>query len=255
MQALDRAGCNIIAGHYANRGHRVHARWKLAHDPVYAVTAELLRHARLPLLDIGCGIGLLGQYLHAAGVLSNYIGLDRDARKITAALAAARQGGFEQRVQLSSADVATLPASRGHVALLDVLHYLPADRQHALLMTAATRLAPDGILVIRNVLREPNWRFHATRLEEFFLCASGWIPGGAQHYPTADEVRAPLESAGLHVRIESLRGRTPYNSYLIVAQPHRGADSSAATRHPFRLAVAKADAAPIDQLYSAAQSL
>jgi hypothetical protein len=27
-----------------------------------------------------------------------------------------------------------------------------------------------------------------------------------------------LEDAGLDVRIESLRGRTPFNSYLIVAQ-------------------------------------
>lgn len=255
MQALDRASCNIIAGHYANRGHRIHARWKLAHDPVYAVTAELLQHARLPLLDIGCGIGLLGQYLHAVGVLSSYIGLDHDARKITAALAATRQGRFEQSVQLSSADVATLPTARGHVALLDVLHYLPADRQHSLLMSAATLLAPNGILVIRNVLREPNWRFHATRLEEFFLSVSGWIPGGAQHYPTAAEVCGPLESAGLDVRIESLRGRTPYNSYLIVAQPRHGADSSAVTTHPFRLAGTKADAAPLDRLYSSAQSL
>jgi hypothetical protein len=55
-------------------------------------------------------------------------------------------------------------------------------------------------------------------VEEFFLRVSGWIPGGAQHYPDADEVRRPLEAAGLVVRIASLRGRTPFNSYLLVAQ-------------------------------------
>jgi hypothetical protein len=49
---------------------------------------------------------------------------------------------------------------------------------------------------------------------------SGWIPGGAQHYPTADELRAPLENAGLDVRVEPLRGSTPFNSYLIVGRPH-----------------------------------
>jgi 2-polyprenyl-3-methyl-5-hydroxy-6-metoxy-1,4-benzoquinol methylase len=220
MQLLDRATRNIIASHYSHRGHRLHARWKLANDPAYATAADLLGHSSLPLLDIGCGIGLLGQYLHAAGALSHYIGVDHDPRKIQAALTAARHGQFEQRMQLHCADVATLPPISGHVALLDVLHYLPADRQLALLQTATTHLAPNGVLVIRNVLREPNWRFHATRLEEFFLQASGWIPGGAQHYPTADELRTPLENAGLLVDITSLRGRTPYNSYLILARPH-----------------------------------
>ncbi|CAM5596585.1 SAM-dependent methyltransferase OS=Rhodanobacter lindaniclasticus OX=75310 GN=B1991_08870 PE=4 SV=1 [Rhodanobacter lindaniclasticus] len=110
---------------------------------------------------------------------------------------------------------------QGHVALLDVLHYLPAARQPVLLRDAARHLSPQGWLILRNVLREANWRFHATRVEEFFLRASGWIPGGAQHYPSADEVRAPLEQAGLEVRIEPLRGRTPFNSYLVVARHRR----------------------------------
>ncbi len=107
---------------------------------------------------------------------------------------------------------------RGHVAILDVLHYLSANDQQTLLQEAIRHLAPQGRLIIRNVLREANWRFHATRVEEFFLHASGWIRGGPQHYPSVDELRAPLERGGLEVSIESLRGHTPFNSFLIVAQ-------------------------------------
>lgn len=225
MQVLDRATRNAIASHYSHPGHRLHARWKLANDPAYAATADLLRHSTLPLLDIGCGIGLLGQYLHAVDAPAYYIGVDHDAGKIESARAAARHGGFEQAMQLSCTDIATLPSVHGHVALLDVLHYLPVERQLPLLQAATTHLASSGMLVIRNVLCEPNWRFHATRLEEFFLYASGWIPGGAQHYPTVDELRRPLEAASLEVRITSLRGHTPYNSYLIVARPRRRGDS------------------------------
>ena len=70
------------------------------------------------------------------------------------------------------------------------------------------------------MLREPNWCFRATWIEEYFLRVSGWIPGGAQHYPTADKLCAPLENAGLDERIEPLRGHTPVNSYLIVTRPH-----------------------------------
>lgn len=195
-----------------------YVRGKLASDPVYAASAAVFADNPLPLLDIGCGIGLLGQYLHACGHAAPYLGLDHDERKIAAGQGAARRAGLADAIQLRCTDAHDLPPMQGHVALLDVLHYLPAPAQLTLLQQAVRHLAPQGRLIIRNVLREANWRFHATRVEEFFLRVSGWIPGGAQHYPDADEVRRPLEAAGLAVRIQSLRGHTPFNSYLVVAQ-------------------------------------
>ncbi|TAM61002.1 MAG: class I SAM-dependent methyltransferase [Rhodanobacter sp.] len=218
---MDRAARHRIARLYDNRLQRLYVRSKLANDPVYAATAALVGGSDLPLLDIGCGIGLLGQYLNAQGHLPPYLGLDHDKHKVAAGRHALQRAGLDAVMTLRHADVAELPSAQGHVALLDVLHYLSAMQQLTLLQAAARHLAPQGCLIIRNVLREPNWRFHATRLEEFFLRTSGWIPGGAQHYPTASELRSPLENAGLDVRIQSLRGRTPFNSYLIVARPHR----------------------------------
>ena len=210
-----------IARLYHGHLQRSYVRGKLASDPVYAAVAARIGGTALPLLDIGCGIGLLGQYLHAQGHDQPYLGLDHDPRKIAAGQRAAQRAGLDAVMRLQHADVAELPPQQGHVALLDVLHYLPAARQPTLLRDAARHLSPQGLLIIRNVLREANWRFHATRVEEFFLRASGWIPGGAQHYPSADEVRAPLEQAGLEVHIESLRGHTPFNSYLVVARHSR----------------------------------
>ncbi|HXD38269.1 MAG TPA: class I SAM-dependent methyltransferase [Rhodanobacter sp.] len=215
---MDRQSQRRIASLYQGRLQRGYVRGKLASDPVYAASAALLAGNPLPLLDIGCGIGLLGQYLHASGHTAAYLGVDRDARKIIAGQRAAERGGLAAAIQLRCADAHDLPPMQGHVALLDVLHYLPATAQQTLLLQAIRHLAPQGRLIIRNVLREANWRFHATRVEEFFLRASGWIPGGAQHYPDADELRQPLEAAGLTVRMEPLRGRTPFNSYLVVAR-------------------------------------
>jgi len=216
-QLLGRSQRRAIARCYTGVGHQQYVRWKLAFDPVYAAMAGLPGNKSLPLLDIGCGLGLLGHYLEGMGRLSDYVGLDHDLRKIKAAQAAAHSAGLDRKMQFLQTDASCLPAVRGDVALLDVLHYLSASAQQALLDSAVQHLAPHGRLVIRNVLREPNWHFHITRLEEFFLCRSGWIPGGALHYPTAMELRAPLEHAGLEVHIEPLRGHTPFNSYLIVA--------------------------------------
>lgn len=216
-----------IATLYDGHLQRAYVRGKLAADPVYAAVATVLAGSMLPLLDIGCGIGLLGQFLHAQGHLATCLGIDHDPRKITAGQRAAERAGLATTIDLRCAKVRDLPPIQGHVAILDVLHYLPAADQHTLLQEAIRHLAPQGRLIIRNVLRERNWRFHATRVEEFFLRASGWIPGGPQHYPTAGELRAPLERAGLDVCIEPLRGRTPFNSYLIVAQRNHGADRPA----------------------------
>ena len=218
MHLLDPAAREAIAAHYARRRHRSYARWKLARDPAYAATAALLKDSALPLLDVGCGIGLLGHYLHASGARVSYKGVDHDPFKIDTAMAAARRAGLEHELQLQCADATILPPTCGHVVLLDILHYMSSARQQALLKTITSHLAPGGLLVIRNVLSEPNWRFHATRLEEFFLWIIGWIPGGVQHYPHAGELREPLEKAGLVVHIAPLRGHTPYNSYLLVAR-------------------------------------
>ncbi|TAN19132.1 MAG: class I SAM-dependent methyltransferase [Rhodanobacter sp.] len=214
---MDRTARELIARRYDGWLQRNHVRWKLRVDPAYAATAAIITRTPLPLLDIGCGLGLLGQYLNAGRNAQSYVGLDHDHRKILAGQRAAHRGGLDVVVELQHADANELPAVHGHVALLDVLHYLDARRQRSLLKAATEHLTADGCLVIRSVLREPNWRFHATRVEEFFLRTSGWIPGGAQHYPTAAELRGPLEDAGLEVGIRPLRGRTPYNSYLIVA--------------------------------------
>ncbi|OOG40719.1 class I SAM-dependent methyltransferase [Rhodanobacter sp. C05] len=218
---MDRNTRARITSLYDTRLQRGYVKGKLASDPVYAATAALLAGTQLPLLDIGCGLGLLGHFLHAQGHRQPYVGLDHDVRKINAAQRAVHRAGLDAVMSLRHGDATAFPTLHGHVTLLDVLHYLPREQQQALLLMATRQLAPQGILIIRNVLREPNWRFQATRLEEFFLRTSGWIRGGVQHYPSADELRGTLESAGLDVHIESLRGRTPFNSYLIVAQPHR----------------------------------
>jgi 2-polyprenyl-3-methyl-5-hydroxy-6-metoxy-1,4-benzoquinol methylase len=192
--------------------------FKLLMDPVYAAAAEQLDSSELPLIDIGCGMSLLAHYLHDRDQLPRYLGFDHDRRKIEAGKAAASRGGLPERLELHCRGAATLKGVRGNVALLDVLHYLPREQQALVLQVAADRVAPGGQLIMRNVVREPNWRFHATVMEEHVLRATGWMRVGAQYYPTAAEIRAPLEAAGLIVHMRPLRGRTPFNSFLITAR-------------------------------------
>jgi len=216
---MDRRALKQIANCYRTRAQRGYAYGKLSGDPVYGMTASLFAEQALPVLDIGCGMGLLGHFLHACGYHQRYLGLDHDERKIAAGNHAIQRAGLDAVMSLQLGDAADIPPVLGHVALLDVLHYLPAERQHALLLAAARQLAPNGSLVIRSVLKAPHWRFQITRVSEFFLHSSGWIRGGAKHYPSAAELTGVLEQAGLDVQVKPLHGRTPFNSYVIVGTP------------------------------------
>lgn len=218
---MDRLSRQRIANYYDGHFQRGYVRGKLASDPVYAATAASIGSTRLPLLDIGCGIGLLGMFLHAQGALNGYLGVDHDERKIAAGRAAATRAQLASELDLRVSEADALPDVRGHVALLDVLHYLSGDAQQRLLAAAAERVAPDGALIIRTVLREDNWRFQVTRAEEVWLRVSGLIRGGVKHYPEAEELCGPLRANGFQVELRTMYGSTPFNSYLIVGRRAR----------------------------------
>lgn len=204
-----------IAQRFARRSHAGYARGKLRHDPVFAAAATWIDGGTIPLLDIGCGLGLLGFYLRECGWHGTYHGLDFDAGKIAAARDAA--AGLVQ-FRLDDQRAQSLPAFSGHVALLDVLHYLPRAEQAALLQEAAARVAPGALLIVRSVLRTPGWRFRLTQLEERFIHAIGWIASPALHFPTREEIDAPLQVAGLSAQVQPLWQGTPFNSFAIIAR-------------------------------------
>jgi hypothetical protein len=104
------------------------------------------------------------------------------------------------------------------VAILDVLQYLPAPAQKRLLEDVIAMLTPDARLVIRTGLVDGSRRGLVSRIGDRAANLVGWMQSTPRFYPTADDLRAPLEDAGLQVTIEPLWGRTPFNNWLVVAR-------------------------------------
>lgn len=215
--AADRDIARRVASRYRRPWHRDYARAKLRMDPVYDAVAEVV-DGEQPLLDIGCGLGLLGFYLRERGWRGDYLGVDFDASKVAEAR---RAVNGEANLVCDDGIAQRLPPFHGHVALLDVLHYLGRDEQSALLREAAARIAPGAALVVRSVLRDRGWRFRATVVEEWFLYAVRWMRSPAKHYPLRADIEQPLLDAGLAVDVHPLWGRTPFNSFVIVARRPR----------------------------------
>ncbi len=211
-----RALIRSIAARFGRRGYRSYARGKLRFDPAYAAVAALIANSDNAVFDIGCGLGLLGFYLRGIGFRGRYRGIDFDAPKIAEARRVALAYGVD--LAFDDNDANMLPAFLGNVVMLDMLHYLPAAEQQHLLREAAARTGPGALLIVRNVLRERSWRFQATRIEEYFLHAARWMRSPARHYPDRNEIEGTLAAAGLDVEVRPLWGKTPFNSYVIIAR-------------------------------------
>ncbi|KLI98506.1 methyltransferase [Luteimonas sp. FCS-9] len=199
-----------------NRYDYYYTLTKLRTDPLYPGVLQALRPTAAPVLDLGCGLGLLAHALHADGQALTYAGVDIDAAKIRRGREVAARAGLAD-VRLDVLDLAAgLPAHRGSVAILDVLQYLTHERQRALLDEAIAMLVPGARLVIRSGLADDSTRSRTSRITDRLANLAGWMQERARSYPTADGLRAQLEGAGLQTTLRPLYGDTPFNNWLIV---------------------------------------
>jgi 2-polyprenyl-3-methyl-5-hydroxy-6-metoxy-1,4-benzoquinol methylase len=214
--ALTRNDCQQIASFCEGRWDYFYVRSKLRSDPVYSAVVREIAASELPVLDIGCGIGLLSQYLRATGHRAPVIGFDYDGRKITSAKFVAKRSGH-QDLSFSAGDARSgLPEFSGHVVILDILQFFTHDEQNALLSAAAARVAPGGKLIIRSTLRDDSWRYRMTVFGDHFAKITSWMKAAPTWYPDAQQMREVLGNAAMDVRLQPLWGGTPFNNYFII---------------------------------------
>ncbi len=201
-----------------NRYDYYYTRTKLRTDPLYPGVLDALRGNHAPLLDLGCGLGLLAHALRRDGQRMDYVGVDIDAPKIERARRIADRVGLEG-VRFDVVDLAAgYPPHHGSVAILDVLQFLTREQQAALLDAAIAMLAPGALLVMRAALDDGGTRIRRTRFGDRFAALTGWMPDRPRHYPTVEELRARFDAAGLPVEIQPWFGNTPFNNWMVLAR-------------------------------------
>jgi 2-polyprenyl-3-methyl-5-hydroxy-6-metoxy-1,4-benzoquinol methylase len=204
--------CERVAALFDARWLRHYVGSKLRSDPVFQAAFELLKDSPEPLLDVGCGVGLLAFYLRERGVDAPVVGVDTDSRKIRQGIAAARR---YRAIEFIEHDVRkALPSFSGNVALLDVIHYLAPADQRALLEELARRVAPGGLLVLRDAPRESTARFWATYAGEVFAQTISWNIGAPLHFPTRASMDAAFAPEEFTRGEQPAWGGTPFNNRL-----------------------------------------
>jgi len=217
----------IDAGRYAWH----FARGKLRHDPVFF---SLLRLGLLPdrgdLLDLGCGQGILLSLLKTAKeeyragrwprgwpqppLNLRLRGMELSERRVRAAQRAL--GGAAQVIQGDVRDL-ELPQS-SVITIFDVLFYLEIEEQRHLLDKVAGALEQGGLLLVRETDSGGGFAFAMSRWSERFAAVLRGDFRQREHYRSAPEWTAELESRGFSLDVQPMSAGTPFSNFLFVAR-------------------------------------
>jgi 2-polyprenyl-3-methyl-5-hydroxy-6-metoxy-1,4-benzoquinol methylase len=190
------------AGEYS-RAFRGLPRLLTAHRPRICPFERLVDAipAQSSVLDIGCGNGLLLYLLARAGRLREGIGVDIRRDAIDAGNAALRGFGVDQASLRVAGEPASWPRQAfDAVAMIDVMHHVPPERQRETLAAACAMVRPSGLLVYKDMARSPAWAAWANRAHDLLL-ARQWI-----HYLPIAEVESGAVGSNMRlVRSDSVR--------------------------------------------------
>ena len=140
-----------LAALYDRRSLQGYVRWKVRTDPAYSAVREVLRGRLQPVLDLGCGVGLLPLYLRERGHIAPMLGIDFDQRKIDVARTAAQ--GYDD-IEFIAGDAREPLSPDRDVVMLDILHYFDSASQQTILANAARAAGEGGVIVIRQGIRD-----------------------------------------------------------------------------------------------------
>ena len=215
--APDRLGPRLLSLYRATPLRvRAHVRVRWATCPFRAVAVEL--PASGPILEVGCGHGLLSLFLALASPDRRVTGVDVDGEKLTAARAAADAGGLPVTFDVVAGPELP-PGPWAGTAIIDVLYLLAADEQRALLRSCAQQLAPGGVLAVKEMAPVPRWKATWNAVQETAAVkVLGITAGDNLTFLPPAELAAAMTAAGLEVHDRPLDRGYPHPHHLLVGR-------------------------------------
>lgn len=132
-----------------------YARWRWRLCVFETIEHFITKSARV--VDIGCGYGLLANYISSKSEERQVLGLDGSKRRIEMAKGA---GQDIKNVTFAVKDISNIELDNFDVAIMsDFLHHLSFDCQKRLLDKIASNLKSGSRLIILEVDRKPWWKY------------------------------------------------------------------------------------------------
>jgi SAM-dependent methyltransferase len=179
-----------------DRWLRGYGKSKVRRDQLYPAALPLIPPGAT-VLDLGCGIGLLGLLLEARGLHNDTLGIEWDPAK---ARFGQRLADGKGRARIVCGDLFQVPwPPCTVVAVLDVLHYLPAARQRELLFRIGAHLPEGGRLLLRAMDSRTRGMAILTRFAEWVAVGCRWNLAPSVHWRPLAHLRADLAAAGFRL--------------------------------------------------------
>ena len=180
--------------------------------PLAELDALLPRECKI--LEMGCGYGLLANYLSLASGGRRLMGTDISEKRISAAKKAA-DGNPNLLFGVSDMSAATGGEKYDAVVIIDSLHYFTPAMQRGILSGACRALNPGGMLIFRDIDADGTWKFAWNRLHERIMVGGSFTQTKAGetmlYFLPQEEYRRMLAELGfLGISVSRNNSLLPY---------------------------------------------
>ncbi|MCC7374797.1 MAG: MMPL family transporter [Verrucomicrobiales bacterium] len=192
--------------------------WKTRSDPMFRVMDGLLPDGGR-ILDLGCGYGVVAQWLTLDHPNRTVIGMDLDASKVEVARASAKAN---PRLAFEECDLLGRPKfpESDAVLLFDVLHYFTRASKLEVLRAVRRCVAPGGRVLVRDACRSGSRAHWVTALLEKFAVLTGQHrTRQGLHFESEHGYRELFREAGFGaVQVEADSGLGSNRLFIVTAE-------------------------------------
>ena len=193
---------------YAGRGWTsVFCRLRYWHANVPGTEAHVPTEGTI--VDLGCGHGVLANFMALRAPRRQVAGFDLSEHRI----ATARSIGLPNAEFHCQNLFDTEPTPAQAIVVADVLHHLLSyEEGDDLLARCCDRLAPDGVLIVKEIATRPRWKFLCTQPVDFTFYK------GRVFFRSAEQFASLFERLGLEATFVPLHAWRPLSHVMYVCR-------------------------------------
>jgi len=199
---------------YSNLGLRAalyaRLRWRLC--PFEEIESHIPKKGTI--IDIGCGYGLLANYLALRSSKRDVTGIDLSVGRISVAQ---RTTDSRKKIKFELMDALDLQLGEyDTVVMSDFLHHIDCKAQEELLARCYQDLPAGSFLVIQEVDNRPLWKYWFAIMIDKILNV-----GGRQFFRNRQELQKLLQRIGFHVKTKKVDKSLPLSDILFLCRKEK----------------------------------